>query len=129
LLDFEKAYDRIDRGWILACFQQMGFGSGMLRWISLMLEGTRAMVRFGNCDLRSFAVQSGAAQGSPLLPLLYVAAVQPLTTRLRQLQAAGRIDAIRMPDGRPAPPSHQHADDTTIHTTTPHGSISHQAGS
>ena len=30
-------------------------------------------------------------------------------------------DAIRLPDGRLAPPSHQHADDTTLHTSTADG--------
>lgn len=61
---------------------------------------------------------SGAAQGSPLSPLLYVAAVQPLAARLRQLQAAGAVAGIRLPGGRLAPPCHQHADDTTLHTAT-----------
>ena len=54
-------------------------------------------------------------------PLLFVAAVQPLAARLRRLQAAGRIDAISLPGGAVAPPSHQHADDTTIHTATAAG--------
>jgi hypothetical protein len=40
---------------------------------------------------------------------------------MRQLQAAGLMDAVRMPEGSKAPPSHQHADDTTIHTKTPQG--------
>jgi hypothetical protein len=34
------------------------------------------------------------------------------------MQADGRIDGIPMPDGSLAPPSHQHADDTTIHTAS-----------
>ncbi len=37
------------------------------------------------------------------------------------MQAAGLMDAVRMPDGSKAPPSHQHADDTTIHTKTLQG--------
>ena len=64
---------------------------------------------------------SGVAQGSPLSPQFYLVAAQPLAARLRQLQAAGLMDAVVMPDGSDAPPSHQHADDTTIHTKTPQG--------
>jgi hypothetical protein len=41
-----------------------------------------------------------------------------LAARLRQLQASGRIDGIRLPDGTLAPACHQHADDTSIHTGT-----------
>jgi hypothetical protein len=50
--------------------------------------------------------------------MLYILAAQPLAARLRQLQAAGRIDGIQLPDGSLAPPCHQHADDTSIHTAT-----------
>ena len=121
LLDFMKAYDLIDREWILAVFERLGFGAGVRRWIALLLEGTRAMARFGNSYSRLFAVDSGAAQGSPLSPLLFVAAVQPLAARLRHLQASGAVDAVRLPGGVFAPPSHQHADDTTIITATADG--------
>jgi hypothetical protein len=66
-------------------------------------------------------VRSSAAQGSPLSPLLYVLVVQPLAARLPQLQAAGVVDGILLPDGTMAPPCHQHADDTTVHTATVQG--------
>jgi hypothetical protein len=120
-LDFATAYDKMQRSWVPAVFQAFGFGPYALRWISLLLEGTCAIVRFGNGYSRTFAVDSGVAQGSPLSPLLFVAAVQPLAARLWHLQAAGRIDAIRLPDGKLAPPSHQHADDITLHTATADG--------
>ena len=120
-LDFEKAYDRIDRQWLMACLRALGFGAGAQRWVALLLEGSVAEARFGDTYSRHFAVLSGAAQGSPLSPLLFVAAVQPLAARLRRLQATGRIDAISLPGGALAPPSHQHADDTTIHTATAAG--------
>lgn len=120
-LDFEKAYDRLAREWILACLEAMGFRTAMLRWIALLLEGTRAIVSFGGVASRVFAVRSGAAQGSPLSPLLYVAAAQPLSAALRRLQAAGHIDAIRLPGGVTTPASHMHADDTCIHTATVEG--------
>ena len=84
--------------------ERLGFRRGVLRWVSLLFEGTCAMARFGGGYSRIFRVRSGAAQGSPLSPLLFVAAVQPLAARLRHLQAGGQIDAIRLPDGRLAPP-------------------------
>jgi hypothetical protein len=37
---------------------------------------------------------------------------------LRQLQASGLIDGLRLLDGTFAPACHQHADDTSIHTGT-----------
>ena len=92
-----------------------------MRWLRLLLEGTQAVVSFGGCFSRMFAVRSGAAQGSPLSPLLYVTAAQPLAAALRRLQREGVIDSVRLPGGATAPASHQHADDTSIHTATVQG--------
>ena len=67
----------------------------------------------------SFPERSGVQQGSPLSPLLYVLAAQPLASHLRHQTRQGVIGSITMPNGKPAPVSHQHADDTTIHVLRP----------
>lgn len=118
-LDFEKAYDRLDRAWLFQCMSAMGLPDIAVRWVRLLLEGTCGRVLFNAGHLsRSFAIPSGCAQGSPLSPLLYVMAAQPLAARCRQLQREGAVDSIVMPDNTPAPPCHQHADDTTLHART-----------
>ena len=117
-LDFEKAYDKVCRGWLAACLERMGVGPRARRWVRLLLAGTTATVSVAGAASRPFAVRSGAAQGSPLSPLLYVVAAQPLAAALRQLQAQGVIDAVRLPGGAVAPASHQHADDIAVHTAT-----------
>ena len=114
-VDFEKAYDKVSRPWAVRCMQAMGFGPRAVRWVRLLHNGTRAKCRFNGFHTREFPVVSGVAQGSPLSPALYVIAAQPLAARLRQLQRTGVIAGIELPDGTMAPPSHQHADDTTIH--------------
>ena len=122
-LDFEKAYDRLDRGWLFRCLDRLGFPGELSGWVRLMLKDAVAAVLCHGYLSPQFAVLSGVAQGSPLSPQLYLVAAQPLAARLRQLQAAGLVDAVVLPDGSKAPPSHQHADDTTIHTRTPQGAL------
>ena len=117
-LDFSKAYDRMHRGWIQRCLQRLGFGTNILRWVQLLHAGTQAGVLFNGWTSSPFPIRSGVAQGSPLSPLLYNAAVQPLASLMRKLQCAGTVPPILLPDGSPAPPTHQHADDTTIHTSS-----------
>lgn len=118
-LDFEKAYDRLDRGWLFQCMEAMQFPDSSMRWVRLLLGGTRGQVVFnGGHHSRVFDIPSGCAQGSPLSPLLYVIAAQPLAAKCRQLQRDGRITSISMPDGSDAPSCHQHADDTTLHAAT-----------
>ena len=114
-LDFEKAYDRMDRGWVLQVMEAMGFGNRVRRWVQLLQDGTCAAVQYNGWQTPRFPVRGGVPQGSPLSPLLYIIAAQPLAARLRQIQQAGLIRPILMPDGSPAPPSQQHADDTTLH--------------
>jgi exonuclease III len=115
-LDFEKAYDRVDRGWLYQCMTAFGFGPRAVAGVRLMLQGTCARVLYNGHHSRTFPVNRGLAQGSPLSPLLYVLIAQPLASRLRKLQQVGLIQGITMPDGQCAPMSHQHADDTAIHT-------------
>jgi hypothetical protein len=88
-----------------------------------MLQGTQVRVRYHGWHTPLLLVQSGCAQGSPLSPLLWAIAAQPLAARLRQLQRQGRIDGIPMPGGGLAPPCHQHADDTTVHTASLGGAV------
>jgi hypothetical protein len=65
-----------------------------------------------------FSIPSGCAQGSPLSPLLYVIAAQPLAAKCRQLQREDSVDSISLPGGQAASCSQQHADDTTLHART-----------
>ena len=117
-LDFAKAYDRLDRGWVLRCMESLGLGPSARRWVSLLQDGMQGRVRYNGWLSPTFPVRSGLPQGSPLSPLLYVIAAQPLAAHLRREVARGSLQAITLPDGTQAPPIHQHADDTTLHLRT-----------
>lgn len=114
-LDFNKAYDRVDRGWLFQCMAALGIPDACCRWVKLLLQGSQAWICFNGWQSRVFAVPSGCAQGSPLSPLLYVISAQPLSARFRQLQSQGLMPGIPLPDGSMAPPLQTHADDTSLH--------------
>ena len=117
-LDYSKAYDRVHRGWLQQCMQALGVPAASCRWVNLLLEGTRAKICFNGFTSRVFEVVAGCAQGSPLSPLLYVIAAQPLASRCRKLLQAGRVHGVALPAGVVAPVIHQHADDTTLHASS-----------
>lgn len=116
-LDFEKAFDRIDRGWIERCTAVVGFGQGMQRWVHILHAGTSARVAFNGWHTDAFPVSSGVFQGSPLSPLLFVLATQPMAAHARRTAAA--FQPRQLPSGHLIPVMHQHADDTTVHASSP----------
>jgi len=67
----------------------------------------------------AFLSDQGYNKVNPLPPLLYVLAAQPSASHLRHQAQQGIIRPINMPDGQPAPVSHQHAGDTTLHVLQP----------
>ena len=77
-LDYNKAYDRVHRGWLDRCMEALGVPLAARRWVSLLLQGTRGLVVFNGWTSRPFPILAGCAQGSPLSPLLYVITAQPL---------------------------------------------------
>ena len=114
-LDYAKAYDRLDRAWVLKCMRALGFGPQAVRCVHLLQHSTHCAVLFNGWRSHLFPVRSGLPQGSPLSPILYVIAAQPLASLLRLQASMGLFHCIRMPDGTSAPPCHQHADDTSLH--------------
>ena len=118
-LDFEKAFDRTNRHWIQLCLDRLGFGTGVQRWVSIIHANTAVQVLYNGWRTDHFPLHSGVYQGSPLSPLLFNVAAQPLASFLRQLHAGGRLRGIALPDGSCAPVCQQHADDTTLHLRAP----------
>jgi exonuclease III len=114
ILDIEKAYDRVDRGWLFRVATEMGFGPGMLGWMRLMLAPSAARVAVNGHLSAPVHVWNGLPQGSPASPPLWVLQLQPLTAYLHRLRAQNLIRTPTLPNGCPAPPVAHHADDTKL---------------
>lgn len=117
-LDFEKAYDRVDRDWMLRCMQHMGFRQHTTRAVSALLAGTTARFVLNGWKTDQVTLQRGVHQGSPLSTLLYILQLYPLTAYMEHLARTGIIHPIPLPDGKPGPICQHHADDTTLHVLT-----------
>ena len=81
--DFRKAYDTVDRNFLLAVAEKLGLGEGFLQWIRLLLRNTRsaAVVNGYVAEPRLFV--AGVRQGCPLAPLLYLLVAQAALLWLR----------------------------------------------
>jgi len=117
-VDSAKAYDRLDVGWLLRCLQHLGFGPNACRWVSILHFNRQACVRYNGWRTAPFPITSGVAQGSPLSPLLYVLAAQPLAAYIRGQCSLGHLQGHPIPGRLCRPLTHQHADDLTVHVAS-----------
>ena len=82
-LDFVKAYDTVDRGFLFQVMEAMGVGRGFLGWVKTLLTNTQFIAMVNGFASPPVVSQSGVRQGCPLSPLLYLFVAQALQCWLR----------------------------------------------
>lgn len=97
--DFEKAYDTVDRDFLLAILSRCRAPQGLLRWVHLILTDTQACCSVDGHLSRPRVFEAGVRQGCPLAPVLYLFVGHAL---LSYLQAQGL--GIHLPRGPTIPP-------------------------
>jgi hypothetical protein len=95
LLDIAKAFDTIDRAFLLAIVERCGGGPGMHRWIHLLLQHTPASVVVRGRAAAPVLWLAGVRQGCPLSPLLYPFLAEASARWLRADCALGLMQAAR----------------------------------
>ena len=58
-LDQEKAFDRVDHGFLFSTLKAFGFGEGFISWVGLLYEGASCMVKVGGGLSRVHSVSKG----------------------------------------------------------------------
>lgn len=109
-LDIAKAFDSVDRSFLLDALQTLGASDGMLAWVRLLLRDTEASVQANGFESSRRAWLAGVRQGCPLSPVLYLIVGQALASWLRAQPQLGV-----MAGGERFVSSHL-ADDSTVFT-------------
>ncbi|CAI5472265.1 unnamed protein product [Closterium sp. Yama58-4] len=71
-VDFRKAYDLVDRPFLLQALSVLGLPAPFIHWVRLMHSGTYTRILVNNMLGPIFPVRTGVRQGCPLAPLLFV---------------------------------------------------------
>ena len=75
MMDFMKAYDRIDRETIKLTIREMNFGEPIIEMIKLLYEKSLAIVVINDIQGEKFRTRGGVKQGCPLSPYLFIVAL------------------------------------------------------
>jgi hypothetical protein len=82
-LDFEKAYDRVDHGYLRDVLLAYNFGPGFRTWVDLLYQDTRASLNLNGWMQEPLRPGRGVKQGDPLSVVLFTLCVEPLGNLLR----------------------------------------------
>ena len=80
LLDFSKAFDRIDHNILVEKLQKMNAPQTILNWIRSFLSDRRQRVKLTNCESDRQTLNGGVPQGSVLGPVLFLVMTNYLLT-------------------------------------------------
>ena len=110
-LDQKKAFDRVNRPFLLKLLQVYGFGPVSCRWISTFYNGAFMQITLNGWLTDGISLERGVRQGDPLSPLLYVLCVEVLASLIR---SSPGIEGFLLPGARGLQARVRlYADDTT----------------
>ena len=111
-LDQEKAFDRVNRCFLVDLLVAVGFGPDFCRWIATLYNGAYMHIILNNWLTERISLERGVRQGDPLSPLLYVLCIEVLANLIR---SSPRIKGFLLPgSGGLQAKVRLYADDTTL---------------
>lgn len=117
-LDAEKAFDRVEWGYLFKALEKYGFGPNFTRCVRSLYSGARASVITNGISSCNFELHRGTRQGCPLSPLLFVLALEPLAIAIRQ-----NADIVGVSIGNEVHKLSLYADDIILFLSQPSKSI------
>ena len=83
-LDQQKAFDRVEWGWIDLCFDKFGFSDCFRGWVKMLFKNAKTSIQTNGFVSRFVNISRSIRQGCPIAPMLYILQAEPLATSIRR---------------------------------------------
>lgn len=93
-LDYEKAYDKVNRGFMEKVLQRKGFHDTWITWVMGAVKIVRVAVNVNGDQRDFFRTSRGLRQGDPLSPLLFNIVGDALSEMIKSARNKGHLRGV-----------------------------------
>jgi mannosylglycoprotein endo-beta-mannosidase len=112
LLDFEKAFDRIEWGFLFTALAKLGFSGTWVRWVGSLYQVASSAIKVNGAAGPDFQLAQLVRQGCPLAPYLFIFATNVLGYMM--VDPKHGVEGLSLPRGGLIR-DQTFADDTTLY--------------
>ena len=113
-VDFEKAYDSVDWGYLDVVMQKMAFPVLWRKWIKECVTTATASILVNNNPTNEFPMQRGLRQGDPLSPFLFLLEVEGLNVMMSSVVENNLFSGYTVGTSNTTVVSHLQFEDVTL---------------
>ncbi|KAK2454307.1 hypothetical protein QL285_001883 [Trifolium repens] len=111
-VDFEKAYDSVDWGFLEYMLRRFGFGGKWIDWIKACVFSGNLSVLVNGSPTSEINIQRGLKQGDPLAPFLFLLVAEGFAGLMRSAVEKSLFKGFHVGSGSVVVSHLQYADDT-----------------
>ena len=83
MLDMEKAFDRVEWGWLFKVLAHFNFGERFISWLMTIYQHAQCSILTNGIQSEYFPISRGIRQGDALSALLFVVQAEPFAQLIR----------------------------------------------
>uniref|UniRef100_A0A803PR88 Reverse transcriptase domain-containing protein n=1 Tax=Cannabis sativa TaxID=3483 RepID=A0A803PR88_CANSA len=114
-LDFSKAYDRVEWGFLKDMMHKMGFDDQWVRLVLKCVSSVRYTILNSDREMGPIIPKRGIRQGDPLSSYLFLICAEGFSSLIRHFEHMGRIKGYRVANGAPVISHMLFADDSYLY--------------